>query len=132
MVSARHKKGLATLGVLATAALVAVAAYPIRDAVRFARLSPTERKLVREWKAYTICGVVTFTVRPDHTWTATGTDDDSPPLHGHWRVEGDDILSEVDPGQFQVLPLPPPSRAPMSELVEADRIVRSIERPGRK
>jgi hypothetical protein len=132
-VSKRCKKLVVTLAVLATAALIAVAAHPIREAVCFASLSPTEKKVVREWKAYTICGIVRTTYRSDHTWTATGPDDGTGrPLRGHWRVQGDDIVSEVDAGQFEVLAPPPPRQFPIAELSEMDGIARAIPEQGRK
>jgi hypothetical protein len=127
MVRARQKKIVVTLVGVAAVVTIALAAHPIRDAVRFARLPATEKKVVGEWKTYTICGIVSTRFGADHTWTATGPDkDDGRPLRGHWRVVGNDIVSEVDDGQFEILSPPPPRQFPIAELSEGDAMVRAL------
>jgi hypothetical protein len=122
MKAQRKKLIIATVAVLAVVASITFAARPIRDAVCFALLSPPEKKLVGEWKS----GTVVNTLRPDHTFTSVGGClPDAGPGRGWWRVEGTDIVYEIDQCQFPGMPKIPPARQPIQQLIEDDRQTRS-------
>src|SRR6266436_5656617 len=100
MVKAPRKKLVIAVVVLGAAVAVVFAAQPIRDAISFVLLSPTEKKAVGEWKTISIGGPVVTTTHADHTWTSVGVClDPSPPIRGTWRVEGSDIVYEFDSRQ---------------------------------
>ena len=67
----RKKIVIAALALLAVSA-IAFAAQPIRDAVCFPFLSPTEKKIVGEWQASMLGGVSVTTIHADHRWTSAG------------------------------------------------------------
>jgi hypothetical protein len=119
MMKARRKKAtITTLAVLAAVASITFAAHPIHDAVCFALLSPAEKKLVGEWKS----GTVVNTLRPDHTFTGVGGClPDAGPTRGRWRVEGTDIVYEIDQQQYPDMPKLGPFRQPIQQLIEDDR-----------
>jgi hypothetical protein len=95
MLTARHKKIVGVMVGLVSAAVIALAVRPVRDALYFARLSPTEKKVVGTWNWGTMDATEYVIVRPDHSY-AFVSDFNSKELElvcsGHWRVEGDDIV----------------------------------------
>jgi hypothetical protein len=95
MLTARHKKIAGVIVAIASAAVIALAVRPVRDAVCFARLSPTEKKVVGTWNWGTMDATEYVIVRPDHSY-AFVSDFNSKELilscSGHWRIEGDDIV----------------------------------------
>jgi hypothetical protein len=127
MVSTSHKKLVLVSVVLVTAAVIAFAARPIRDAVCFPFLSPSEKKVVGEWQTSMIGGVSVTTIHADHTWTSAGGScfgDGGPYLAGRWRLDGGDLVFSYYPGQFGDLPAPSPSRRSVQQLMEWDRETR--------
>src|SRR6266446_4819438 len=106
MVKAPPKKlVIIVLVALAAAAVITFAARPARQAVCFALLSPAERKVVGEWKTWSIGGEIVNTLRADHTWTSIGGClPDAGPSHGWWRVEGADIVYEIDQRPYPDMP----------------------------
>jgi ribosomal protein S27AE len=56
-------------------------------------VSPLEGKLIGTWGFNSISGEVDYTFRADHTWAIGG----DPPLRGGWRVEGDELVSYLEP-----------------------------------
>jgi hypothetical protein len=90
------------------------------------RLSPAEKKVVGEWQTYSIGGVIVNTIRADHTWTSVGGClPDAGPTRGRWRVEGTDIVYEIDQHQYPDMPKLGPFRQPIQRLIDDDRQVRS-------
>jgi hypothetical protein len=90
------------------------------------RLSPAEKRLVGEWKSMSIGGEMVMTIRADHTWTSVGGClPDVGPVHGRWRVDGNDFIYETDQHQFPDAPKLKPLRVPIQQLVNDDRVVRS-------
>ena len=130
MKAQRKKAIITTVAVVAAVASITFAAHPIRDAVCFALLSPTEKKLVGEWKS----GTVVNTLRPDHTFTGIGGClPDAGPGRGRWRVEGTDIVYEIDQQQYPDMPKLGPFRQPIQQLIEDDRQTRSwADKPGKR
>lgn len=125
MVKAPRKKLVNVAVVLAAAAAAVTAArQPIRDAVYFTLLSPSEKKLVGEWKGYSIGGVMVTRHRPDHTWTSVGGCLDVT-TDGRWRVDGTDIVYTLSLPRVDDWPSPAPVRLPIRDLIEADQWVRS-------
>jgi hypothetical protein len=127
MVKAPPKKFVIIgLVALAAAAVITVAARPARQAVCFALLSPAERKVVGEWKTWSVGGEVVNTFRADHTWTSIGGClPDAGPSHGWWRVVGADVVCEFDERPYPDAPKLGPFRQPIQQLIEDDRQVRS-------
>ena len=125
MVKAPRKKLVIAALVLFTAATaVSVARQRIRDGVYFALLSPSEKKMVGEWKSYSIGGVMVTTHRPDHTWTSIGGCLDGT-SDGRWSVDGADIVYTLDLPRVDDAPSPAPVRLAIRDLIEADQWVRS-------
>ena len=125
MVSAPRKKLVIAIIVLLAAAAVALfARHPVRDAVYFALLSPSDKKMVGEWKSYSIGGVMVTTHRPDHTWTSVGGCLDVT-TDGRWSVDGGDIVYTLHLPRVDDWPSPAPVRLPIHELIEANQWVRS-------
>lgn len=125
MVSAPGKKlVIVIVALLAAAAVVTFARQPLRDAVYYALLSPSEKKVVGEWKSWSIGGLIVTTHHPDHTWTSVGGCLDGI-SHGRWSVDGADIIHTLDLPRVDDWPSPAPVRVPIHDLVEADQWVRS-------
>jgi hypothetical protein len=125
MVDASRKKlVIDALVLLTAAAAVPLARQPIRDAVYFALLSPPEKKMVGEWKGYSIGGVIVTTHRPDHTWTSVGGCLDVT-TNGRWSVDGEDIVYSLHLPRVDDWPSPAPVRVPVHDLVDLDQWVRS-------
>jgi hypothetical protein len=132
--AAPQKLVITVLVALAAAAVITFAARPARDAVCFALLSPAEKKVVGEWKTYSIGGEIVTTIRADHTWTSIGgCMVDAPPLNGRWKVGGSDIIYSVDLPVVDDAPPPEPVRVPIQQLIDDDRQVRSwADHPAKK
>jgi hypothetical protein len=114
------------LVVLAAAAVITFAVRPARQAVCFALLSPAERKVIGEWKSWSIGGEIVNTLRADHTWTSIGGClPDAGPSQGWWRVEGADIVYEIHQRPYPDMPKFGPFRQPIQQLIDDDRQVRS-------
>ena len=120
----RKKLVIVTLVLFAAAAAVTVARQPIRDAVYFALLSSSEKKMIGEWKGYSIGGVMVTQHRPDHTWTSVGGCLDGT-TEGRWRVDGTDIVYTLHLPRVDDWPSPAPVRLPIHDLIDADQWVRS-------
>jgi hypothetical protein len=128
MVSAPRKKlAIAVATLLAAVAVIAFARQPLRDAAYFAFLSPSEKKVVGEWKSWSIGGLIVTTHRPDHTWTSAGGCLDGT-SNGRWGVDGTDIVYTLHLPRVDDWPSPAPVRLPIHDLIDADQWVRS--RPG--
>ncbi len=85
-------------------------------------LSPDEKKVVGEWKTYSIGGEIVKTIRADHTWTSIGgCIEPAEPTHGWWRIEGADIVYEIDQRRFSDMPKIGPFRQPIQQLINDDR-----------
>ena len=129
MVKASRKK-LVFLSavVLLTAAAIAFPAQRIRDAICFQFLSPTERKVVGEWRASMLGGVSVTTIHADHTWSSVGGscfgDEDDRPIVGRWRLDGSDVVFSFDSRQFGDWPAPDPQRLSIQRLIDEDRETR--------
>jgi hypothetical protein len=112
--TARRKKLLIALAILAASAVIVLTAYRVRHVVLFARLPPTERRVVGTWREVCIDCHDYRIVRPDHSYAVVGSLDFSPtddPIvlcTGHWRIEGDDIVLDcttaVTPGLEKEFP----------------------------
>ncbi len=125
MVTAPRKNLVIMVVVLLVAAAVIVfARHPLRNAVSFALLSPTEKKLVGKWQTYSDGGVIVTTLRPDHTWTSVGGWIDAP-LNGRWAVDGGEIVYSVDLPPAAGAPPLKPVRRPIQQLIDDDRQVRA-------
>ena len=124
MSAPRKKLIIVVVLLLAAAAVVTFARKPIRNAVCFALLSPTEKKMVGEWKSYSIGGVMVTAHRPDHTWTSVGGCLDVT-TNGHWSVDGADIVYTLYLPRVDDWPSPAPVRLPIHDLIDADQWVRS-------
>ena len=126
MVKAQRKKVAAVVLAPAAAAVIPFAAHPVRDTIQFARLSSSEKKVVGEWKTYSIGGVIVNTLRADHTWTSVGGClPDAGPTHGWWKVEGTEVVYEIDQREFADMPAIGPFRQPIQQLIADDQQVRS-------
>jgi hypothetical protein len=127
MVKAPPKKLIIIVSVvLAAAAVITFAARPAHQAVCFALLSPAEKKVVGEWKAWSIGGEIGNTLRADHTWTSIGGClPGAAPSQGWWRVEGADIVYEIDQRRYPEMRKLDPFRQPIQQLIDDDRQVRS-------
>jgi hypothetical protein len=136
MVRAPRKKiVIAALALLAVSA-IAFAAQPIRDAVCFPFLSPTEKKIVGEWRASMLGGVSFTTIHADHRWTSAGGScfgDGGPHLSGRWRLDGADLIFSFTPSQFGDLSAPSPWRCSVQQLIDDDRQTRlkALSNPGK-
>ena len=126
MTSVRRKKLIITIVVLLVAAAVIVFAHqPIRNAVCFVFLSPSEKKAVGEWTSISIGGPVVMTLRPDHTWTSIGGClEPDIPINGRWVVDGSDIIYSVDLPVLDGEPPLQPQRVSIQELIDGDRKAR--------
>ncbi|MFN2542000.1 MAG: hypothetical protein ABR514_07515, partial [Chthoniobacterales bacterium] len=99
--STRRKKLLVALLILVSGAVAIVAAYQIREAVLFARLSPEEAKLVGTWEYVAIDAVGHFTLTAGHRVTLAFPRDDSAnaPFRatawGHWRLDGNEFVYDI-------------------------------------
>ena len=89
------------LVILLGGAFATLAAYQIREAVLFSRLSPEEAKLVGTWQYVTIDAVGRFTLTATHRVTLAFPRDDSAdsPFRatawGHWRLNGDEFVYDI-------------------------------------
>jgi hypothetical protein len=133
MVRAPRKKFIIAVAVSTAAALAIFAVHRASDAVRFAFLSATEKKVVGEWKIYSIGGEIVTTIRPDHTWTSIGGClEPAEPINGRWRVDGSDIVYTIDQPYLEFQKIEP-WRQPIQQLIDDDRQVRSWAlRPAKK
>lgn len=112
------------------AAFVSFALPLIRDTVCYPFLSPTEKKVVGEWRAELIGGTNVTTIHADHRWTSVGGScfgDDVRPIVGHWRIDGSDVVFQADQYQFSADYHPDPRRVAIQKLIETDREVRRQE-----
>ena len=104
----RRKQLLLAFAILAASAVVGVAAYRVREAVLFARLSEPEKKVIGVWTWTTIDAVGRMRIRPSHRfdmWFVESKSDEDHPAsrhvtHGSWRIEGDEFVYTYDPGQL--------------------------------
>jgi hypothetical protein len=103
----RHKKLLLALLLLAGSAVVAFAAFRIRESVLFSRLSPTEKKIVGAWSWTYLEGVGRMIFTADHGVKAgfPPEDPDKPAIRdrdftylssGMWHVEGDVLVTDIN------------------------------------
>lgn len=105
--TARPKKLVVALVILASTAVVAFAAYRVREAVLFAHLSDSEKKVIGVWTWTSIDAVGRMKIRPDHRlvmWFIESKRDEDRPdarsvIHGRWRVEGTEFTYVYDAGQ---------------------------------
>src|SRR3954453_9651645 len=136
MLMPTRKKVTATVVALLAIAGGTFAIPPVRHAIRFALLSPAEKRIVGEWWSYSIGGVVVERVRADHAWESEGgCIDPSPILRGRWRVDGSDLVVEPDRTQFGDSPadVPLSFRQPIKQIIDTDRQVRSFaDKPAKK
>ncbi len=106
MLSATRRKLFGRLAIALVVVLVAFAAYSICQAVLFARLSDTEKKIVGAWSWTYIEGVGRMIFSADHRVKEGFPPDDSdkPAVHdrdftyllsGSWRVEGDVLVTDI-------------------------------------
>src|SRR5262249_30280580 len=123
MMNVRRKKLVITIVVLLAVAAVGVFSWqPIRGAVCFVFLSPTEKKAVGEWTYISIGGPVVMTIRPDHTWTSIGGClKPDIPINGRWVVDGSDLIYSVDLPVLDGEPPLQPQRVPIHDLIDGDR-----------
>ena len=120
----------AVAAAVVAAAFVSFALQPIRDAVCFPFLAPTEKKVIGEWRAQMIGGVNVTTIHADHRWTSVGGScfgDDVRPIVGRWRIDGSDVVFQADQYQFPADYHPDPQRLAIQELIDTDRKVRGRE-----
>ena len=102
------RKLLLALMLLAGSAVIAFSGYRMRDAVLFARLSESEKKLVGVWTWTTIDAVGRMRIRPNHRfdmWFIESKHDEDHPdrryaMHGRWRIEGAEFIYVYNPGQL--------------------------------
>jgi len=128
----RRKQLLLALAILAASAVVAVAAYCVREAVRFARLSEPEKKVIGVWTWTTIDAVGRMTIRPNHRfdmWFIESKSDQDHPksrdvTHGRWKIEGDEFVYTYDPGQLGGLLAAKEHRGPVADFGGSMRRVR--------
>ncbi len=119
----RRKTLLVVLVILASSTIVAFAAYQIRDAVLFARLPDTEKKVIGVWTWTTIDAVGRMRMRPNHRfemWFIESKRDEEHPdsrniIHGRWTVEGTEFKYICDPGQLGQVQ-PEQQRIPISDF----------------
>src|SRR5437870_5303151 len=103
----RHKKLLVALVLLAGSAVVAFAAYRIREAVLYSRLSATEKQVIGVWTWTTIDAVGRMKIRPSHgidMWFVESKRDEEHPnarsiIRGRWKIEGTEFRYVYDLGQ---------------------------------
>ncbi|HYJ04493.1 MAG TPA: hypothetical protein VEX43_05125 [Chthoniobacterales bacterium] len=103
----RQKRLLIALVILAGSAVVAFAAFRVREAVLFARLSDTEKKVIGVWTWTSIDAVGRMKIRPDHRldmWFIESKRDEDHPdarsvIRGRWKIEGTEFRYVYDPGQ---------------------------------
>jgi hypothetical protein len=127
LTATRKKQLLLALAVLAASAVVGFATYRIREVVRFARLSDTEKKIIRVWEWTTIDAVGRMRIRANHRFDEwfieSERDADHPPArlvtHGRWSIEGAEFVYVHDPGQLggQLLALEHP-HIPLSDFAD--------------
>lgn len=102
----RGRKVLVALVIAAAITLAAVAANQIRQAVLFARLSDTEKKIVGAWSWTYIEGVGRMIFTADRKVKEGFPPDDSeqPAIHdrdftyllsGTWHIEGDILVTDI-------------------------------------
>ena len=98
----RHKKLLLALLLLAGSAVVAFAAYRIRDAVLYSRLSATEKQVIGVWTWTAIDATGYMRIRPNHRFDQWSEDypDARYVTHGAWSIEGAEFVYIHDPGQL--------------------------------
>jgi hypothetical protein len=107
MLTTRHKKLLLAIVLLAGSSVVAFAAFHIREAVLFSRLSSTEKQVVGVWTWTTIDAVGRMRIRPNHRldmWFIESKRDENHPdtrsvIRGRWKIEGTEFSYVYDPGQ---------------------------------
>src|SRR5215831_17894963 len=103
----RGKKLLFALVILASSAIVAFAAYRVREAVLFARLPEAEKKIVGAWSWTYLEGVGRMIFTPDHRVKEgfPKGDDERPPrsdrdfayrTFGTWHLEHDVLVLITD------------------------------------
>lgn len=117
----RRKKLVIAILVLLGAVVGVFSWQPLRSAICFAFLSPTEKKAVGEWTSISIGGPVVMNVRADHTWTSTGgCVQPDIPINGRWMVIGSNLVCSVD---LPVLSGVPPLqwRVSIQGLIDGDR-----------
>jgi hypothetical protein len=103
----RHKKLLLALVLLAGSAVVAFAAYRIRDAVLYSQLSTAEKQVIGVWTWTTIDAVGRMKIRSNHRfdmWFIESKRDEEHPdarsiIRGRWKIEDTEFRYVYDPGQ---------------------------------
>jgi hypothetical protein len=69
----------------------------------------------------TIEGVVETTFKADHTWVSVGGYGDRP-LHGRWRVEGADLIRDIElPSSRDYAGAPTHWREPVIAFIRAQK-----------
>lgn len=124
---ARNKQFLVALVMLAASAGVGFAVYHVREAVRFARLSDTEKKVIGVWEWTTMHAIGRMRIRASHRfdeWFIESERDEDHPesrlvTHGRWSIEGAEFVYVHDPGQLggQLLALEHP-HIPLSDFAD--------------
>jgi hypothetical protein len=120
----------AVAAAVVVAAFVSFALQPIRDAVCFPFLSPTEKKVIGQWQAQLIGGVNVTSIHADHRYTSAGGScfgDDVRPIVGRWWIDGSDVVFQADQYQFPADYHADPHRLAIQQLIDTDREVRSRE-----
>lgn len=102
----RNKQLLFALIIVAASAGVGFATYRVREAVRFARLSETEKRVIGVWEWTTMHAVGRMRIRASHRfdeWFVESERDEEHPesrhvTHGRWSIEGAEFVYVHDPG----------------------------------
>jgi hypothetical protein len=125
----RNKQLLIALAVVAASAAMGFAVYRVREAVRFARLSDAEKKIIGVWEWTTIDAVGRIRIRASHRfdeWFLDSERDQDHPdsrlvTHGRWSIEGAEFVYIHDPGYPFALEHP---HIPLSDFGDGMKKVR--------
>ena len=111
----RHKKLLLILALLAGSAVAGYATYRIRDAVLFARLSDSEKKVIGVWTWSSIDATGYMRIRANHRFDEW-FDESKSVTHGRWSIEGADFVYIHEPALSEALRDWKPPHIPLSDF----------------
>jgi hypothetical protein len=102
----RNKQFLFAVIILAASAGLGFAIYHVREAVRFVRLSETEKKVIGVWEWTTMHAVGRMRIQASHRfdeWFVESKHDEEHPesrhvTHGSRSIEGAEFVYVHDPG----------------------------------